>query len=160
MRQYFSTLTFIIKLKSHTLVSLQPYWKGLWKILSHRSNKILVHFFLYPYLYAGKRCVTYKVWQLFLKDEWRWSSKLEHGIKEITQINTWHNTQPLWEALCRTQKMYKTWSLFTLLKFYDIISKYFNSFFFFFLATQYGVWNLSSPSRDWTYTLCIGSMES
>ena len=32
--------------------------------------------------------------------------------------------------------------------------------FFFFLAMLWGLWDLSSPSRDQTRASCIGSMES
>ena len=33
-------------------------------------------------------------------------------------------------------------------------------FFFFFLAVQPGTWDLSSSTRDWTRTPCLGSTES
>ena len=37
---------------------------------------------------------------------------------------------------------------------------FFLPFFFFFFATQCGMWDLSSPTRDWTCASCIGSMQS
>ena len=32
-------------------------------------------------------------------------------------------------------------------------------FFFFFLASPHGMWDLSSPTKDWTYVLCITALE-
>ena len=48
----------------------------------------------------------------------------------------------------------------------DIISKIFHSdhshlgFCFCFLAVPHGMWNLSSPTRDWTHVPCGRSAES
>ena len=53
----------------------------------------------------------------------------------------------------------------------DLISKIFHPdnshlgfcgvyYFYFFLAMPHGMWNLSSPTRDWTHVPCGGSTES
>ena len=61
----------------------------------------------------------------------------------------------------------KTWLRFTFFHFEDVCRKVSYlilprppPLFFFFLAAPHGLWDLSSPTRDWTQALGIDSAES